>query len=441
MHRSRPLRSLALRFAAVLTLACILGLSTWPACADGPSSGCTIYHSDRQHLWNRLHEALFVRVGPDGQEYGRDRLEPLLWLQTRYLAQWPASGRAMALLDEFITVKGEKLIDDPLKRAVMQRDLWLVLNWLEWSDGRFLRTLPVVINRLTLTHNQIKDLPDNYTAAVASGEFADAYDPAQPDKPYLPPDLFDGDGPWVCVGRPDGPVALEHVREDLGNRFTNSAFLVFLRLPEGRTATRDFVQRLQSFSEQVAAGPNDALKPPEFPVGTELALVRRALLIDSSQTPRPSALTESVQLRVYRGESQSFHEFRLSRSLLFAGHAGGLRAIGRDERDFKTGFRAHGYDPFEILRPGEVDLQRRQQSIRENCSTCHRTPGIVSFNSLFNFKGSMTRDGDTSHPVRLAEVSPAEALATGAEWKQHRRDWIALQELFRLTRSRSKDAK
>ena len=25
-----------------------------------------LYHADPEHLWNRLHEALFVRVDPDG---------------------------------------------------------------------------------------------------------------------------------------------------------------------------------------------------------------------------------------------------------------------------------------------------------------------------------------------------------------------------------------
>ena len=30
-----------------------------------------MYHADPEH-WNRLHEALFVRVGPQGQAYGQD---------------------------------------------------------------------------------------------------------------------------------------------------------------------------------------------------------------------------------------------------------------------------------------------------------------------------------------------------------------------------------
>src|SRR5437764_439071 len=79
--------------------------------------------------------------------------------------------------------------------------------------------------RLALSPRQARDLPDNYVAAVASGEFPRRFAPGQPDRPHLPPDLFAADGPWVCLGRPDGPAAPQHVREDYGNPFTNSVFL------------------------------------------------------------------------------------------------------------------------------------------------------------------------------------------------------------------------
>jgi hypothetical protein len=85
--------------------------------------------------------------------------------------------------------KGEKLIDDPLKRALLQRDLWLVFNWLEGRHDEFAeppldakaaraaqerlrRPLAAVIGRLALSPKQIRELPDNYAAAVASGRFA-----------------------------------------------------------------------------------------------------------------------------------------------------------------------------------------------------------------------------------------------------------------------------
>src|SRR5262249_52803776 len=146
--------------------------------------------------------------------------------------------------------------------------------------------------------------------------FARRFVPEKADEPYLPCDLFFADGPWVCVGRPDGPVAPEHYLRG-ENRFTNSVFLVFLRLPAGRAATVDYLKKLRSFSEPAAVKtdgdrgnvPNPKL--PELPDGAEFALVRWALLIDSSHRVAATPLTESVQLRV----AQSFHELRLSRSL------------------------------------------------------------------------------------------------------------------------------
>ena len=55
--------------------------------ADDPAPGRALYHTDAKHLWNRLHEALLVRTGPDGREYGRDRLEPLLWSETAHFPE------------------------------------------------------------------------------------------------------------------------------------------------------------------------------------------------------------------------------------------------------------------------------------------------------------------------------------------------------------------
>ena len=97
----------------------------------------SMYQTDPEHLWNRLHEAMLVRIGPDGRAYGQDRLEPLLWLGSKHLLDEQSNKRVVALLEEFLRNKGEKLVEDPLKRAVLQRDLWLVFNWLEGDHRHF----------------------------------------------------------------------------------------------------------------------------------------------------------------------------------------------------------------------------------------------------------------------------------------------------------------
>ena len=95
---------------------------------------------------------------------------------------------------------------------------------------------------MALTSKQIKSLPDNYTQAVASGNFAKTYDPAHRDRAFLPPDFFEQHGPWVQIegaGDPE-PVAPQHVSSVSGR----SRFLVFIRLPEGRRATLEYLKTL-----------------------------------------------------------------------------------------------------------------------------------------------------------------------------------------------------
>jgi hypothetical protein len=446
------------------------------------SSEWSVYHADPEHLWNRLHAAMFVRVGPDGRVYGQDRLEPLLWPQSKHLLEERSHKRAVALLEEFLKDKGEKLIEDPLKRAVLQRDLWLVFNWLEGDHPyfsepvlkpqearaareRLRRPLAAVIGRLALNRDQIKKLPDNYAAAVASGEFAQRFDAKRPDKSYLPPDLFAADGPWVCLGRPGGPIAPEHLQENGNNVFTNSAFLLFIQLPAGRAATLDYLKKLRSFDQPLLVKARDAgsrnyipnPKLPQFPVGTEVALVRRALLIDSRNTVAASTLTESVQLRVYHevpemtgktlvvalvGSSahdqakrswQSVHEFRLSRSAWFAGRAGGFRAVSPDERDFSTGFGSHTWDEFEAPPPipERSFTQASQHPVRSNCFACHSLPGAYSFNSFFNYRTSNLSDGDTfARPFSLSEMPVSEVAGAAVKWKEGRPNWTSLRKLL-----------
>jgi hypothetical protein len=425
-HVSRLFASLVVAGVAVVWSFAPLGPAAPP---KEKASERSVYDADPEHLWNRLHEALFIRVGPDGRTYGQDRLEPLLWAHSKHLLEERSHKRAAAVLEEFLKDKGEKRIDDPLKRALLQRDLWLVFNWLEGDHDdfkepalkpeeartakeRLRRPLAAIIDRLALTSDQLKKLPDNYAAAVASGKFPKKYNTEHPDQPYLPSDLFEADGPWVCVGRTDGITAPEHLHEGRDHRFNNSVFLVFLRLPAGRAATVGYLKRLRSF------GPTDP-KLPQLPEGTRFALVRRALLIDTSHRVVPTPLTESVQLRVDR---KSFHEFRLSRSALFAGRAGGLHPLGPDEGDFKTGFDAHPMDEFE-LRQGEDSFRSRQFPVRGTCIACHgeRFP---------DFRAGIAQEGDQLHPFPVSEMPNSKVAGAAVKWKEGQPSWTALRKLL-----------
>jgi hypothetical protein len=446
----------------------------------GPATG--VYHSDPRHLWNRLHDALFVRTGPDGVEHGRDRIEPLLWRTSKHLLHGAPHKQLVSTLDEFLKARGEKLIADPLKHAMLQRDLWLVFSWLEHSRDEFYnfgetpafwraaRTrlserLASAIGRLALTTDRIAALGSNYEAAVGSGAFARGFDIADPDRPYLPHDLFSPDGPWVSVSRRDQLVAPSHVLSD--NPFTNSAFLVFLKLPGGRRATLDYLRLLET-SLAPAAITNDrtlnaagefAPNPryPQFPEGTQTALVRVALLVSASHEIVASPIVELVQLRTYRRIPtitqdvlmtaelhrqrepwDSVQEFVLSRWRLFSREAGGLGEPNADDLNFRTGFATHGVDHLEHPHPvgfgprPQLSIDQLRTISRQTCASCHRYPGVHSFNTLVPFHGPLT-----AKPLPPLLAMPVrDVLAFGVAWKKARDDWKLLARLLASGRSR-----
>jgi hypothetical protein len=409
-----------------------------------------------------------VRVAADGREYGADRVDPLLWVGSTYLLHGPSHTRALKLLNEFVDTHGERLLRDPLKRAILQRDLWAIFDWIEGthipyeqpqltpelvrkSVDELCKPLTTAIARLALTLEEIRTLPDNYAAAARANR--------------LPADLFAPDGPWVSLGRPDGPIAVQHVRDSGPGK--NSVFLVLIRLPGGRDATLKYLQGLRTFNgplwvrdTNAPSGmqedfPNPDL--PQFPVGTQMALVRRALLIDSTGRIAPSRLTEQVQLRTYREiramtvqefadahrvdenmfarAGQDFDEFSLSRAALLGGRGGGLLPLAALDRFFLT-FSPHGVDEFDMRsEAGQRSVateQHRQMgadpgSAKQLCKDCHGAPGVYSFNSYVPFR--LTGPGVRQAP-RLSEISLVEAERTAVVWKQQQSDWRLLQPLL-----------
>lgn len=468
------LRRTRVVFFATSVCALVGGRLAGTACADPakrPVPTTTLYHRDPAHLWNRVHAALMIRSGPDRRPYGQDRLEPLLWADSDHLLKGVASERAAAVLDEFARDNGERLIDDPVKWAVLHRDLWMVSNWLAGTaDSEAKRQLASalarVLARLALTPEQIGKLPDNFAATVAAKRYPDRYDPTQPQQAYLPPDLFRPNGPWACVGPPDGPSAPFHLDDQGTNRLTNSAFLVFLKLPDGRAATRAFLDKLATVDDLLVANDDAGTKRlaprvpnpdlPAWPKGTEVALVRRALLIDVNRRIAVSPLTESVQFRVVTdtpaltaevlgtvssrkdGGWNAFSEFQLRRVGLFEDAAGGLRDIS-GERDFKTGFGSHPFDEFgEKPSPAATDgpFPERSQpfrTTRASCVLCHAAPGVGSFNSLpgFAFGGQRrpaSEGGGSDQPRRPVATTVAAAEKRAVEWKERQPAWAALRK-------------
>jgi hypothetical protein len=433
---------------AILGAAAALCGARLSSATEHPLSAPGIFDSDPNHIWNRTYGCLLIRQAADGTAYGVDALDPPLWPETNHLLTGDSHRRALACLDEFLRSHAERDVQDPLKRAIFQRDLWAVFDWAAAGDDlprerRELESrLAQAIRRVALAPEQIGALPDTYAAAVAAQQFATAYDPQHAHQPFLPPELFHSNGPWVCLSAHlEEPTAIVHFYFS-----GRSRFLVFMRLPEGRDATLAYVHKLRSSSlpplTSDAQGHKNLLLNlalPQFPAGTQVALVRQAIVLDAEGKLLPTALTESVQLRVYHAvtpgtpyqnyingpssRDQDFFEFRMSRPALFAGRNGGLVAVHPGEKEYAT-FQTHGTDEFDSRHPLEG-----QSEILMRCVGCHSDSGIHAVQSRIQWMKPAQGAGGPTTLAGLYDPIRWESDVTIAH-KQQEPDFRLLQTFW-----------
>ncbi|HKI70270.1 MAG TPA: hypothetical protein VKA67_11815, partial [Verrucomicrobiae bacterium] len=395
-------------------------------------------------------EALFIRTGPDGKEYGADELDILYWFRTKHFLEGTSHKKALAILDEFIDKHGEKLIHDPLKRALLQRDLWALFDWaavpFAYYQAKFPETrhdlesrLAVVIQRLELTTNEIASLPDNYALAEKK------------HLPDLPQGLFDTNSDWISVGVQNAEMTVPtHVR-GFGGR---SVFTVWFHDADGRQAGLDYLKRLRSFAPMFIFTTNrdSAIEPslnphlPEFPAHSQWALVRQMCVIGLNGRIQPTRVLETIQMRNYWkiGKStthvftnedgtlwvagvppQRFYEFRMSR-----GAQASLVSVPQNGREFTSNnqFFSKGIDPFEYHFSGQTtDPAKSRSIVLKTCAQCHNGPGIYSVNSFTRF---LSLPGLTFQTTQMVEANPKNEEEAALNWKQRQFNWGLLQGLW-----------
>ncbi len=352
-----------------------------------------IYDPDPQHLWNRLYEASRALI--KGAETSDPwELDPFLWRSDAYVFTGEAQKTALEVLDDFIAKDGHTLVNDPLKRALLQRDLWMLFDSLEpprWGAARknpqteLAKRVARIIPRLSLTTEEIKRLPNNYAEAVAAKE---AW--------FLPSGLWEPKGPWVLLGDESHlPLALNHVHF-FGGR---STFFVFLRMPGGREKTEQLLDNLRK------RGPDATPLSAE----TQVVLVRQMQLINDQGKPVTTSVTESLQMR-----GQGVFELKLSRRAFLEGKPS-LKVVGEDdrERDYLL-FMGHnaGDGPSKVLN---------------SCFHCHQRRGINSVLSYGRFKPLPLTP--TVSPALIATKREDEEMGSRV-WKGNRYEWGLLRGLI-----------
>jgi hypothetical protein len=414
-------------------LQCLVGMA-----ADTAPDTNTIYNSDPNHLWNRLNETLFERTAQDGKKYGLDELDILYWARTTNLLTGVSHQRALAVLDEFINTHGEKLIQDPLKRAVLQRDLWELFDWSakpgiqKYAPERkeLQKRLAIAIRRLELTTNEIASLPNNYALAEKS------------HLPNLPRGLFQTNSDWISVRANNVLLTVPTHVFGFGGQ---SVFNVMFHDSAGRQAGIDYLKRLRAVKPMFIYATNSAfpdepeLNPglPQFPVNSQWALVRRMCVINTNGQIQPTHLVESIQLRTclnlthgfFRGNAnppQRFNEFDMSRN-----SKAELVSIRQNGKVFTPlHLFSNGIDPFEYHQRGQTndDSATYGRVILETCAQCHSGSGIYSVNS-FTRRLSLPF-GPSFETTQMTEPDPEREATDTIFWNEQRFDWGLLKGLW-----------
>jgi hypothetical protein len=182
----RLCRSIAYASAAIAIIRLCWHIST------GATEPTPLFNSDPRHVSNRLYRQLHGRTERDGKQDGFDSLDPLFWSETNYPLTGKSHARAFGLLNEFTQTHAERHVTDPVRRAILQRDLWAVFYWADELDlqelphpaerRELMAALAPIVNRLALSPEELAHLPDTYASALENHEFPAAYNPAPPPR-------------------------------------------------------------------------------------------------------------------------------------------------------------------------------------------------------------------------------------------------------------------
>jgi hypothetical protein len=371
---------------------------------------------------DRIHALLFGRVDRGGNSFPHMADVPL-WETTHYLLEGPSHAQMLALLDDLLSQDVQKTLPDPRQRALLQQELWQVFDWTTLTDRfdasarvELRKPLAAAIRRVALTRDQIQSLPAN----LQSGDRAD-----------IPPDVTDASAGWVSIGIP-GTTAIASVHlEQFDGR---SAFGVFMHCPGGSQQAIDYLKALKAapYSPPTFGATTRQLAQdttPQFPEGTQLALLRRMMLIDTNGSLVASPITQSLQIRTFVKIRPDMHpadvspqEFLLDRDRYLAGASVAMCPSDREP----TLFLSVGVDWFEGSEQIATTQYRPPPRSIGACVSCHNYVGILSMNS---YTRAFARNQFRTNPG-LEDADFHREIEMSIQWKQHHASWGMLRGIW-----------
>jgi hypothetical protein len=480
-----------------------------------------LFDRDPNHLWNRLFAAFWIRplkpsgrdlqwaVGPprpgadEGvpaelsdrlrnvwrQTYNRDPerrieggdvLEPPLFPHPNSLLSDRYFTAANAILDEFLHEHGERLIRVPLKRALLQRDLWPVFDLLQgdgfWDDanvrrrrgetaskkyseaenerkGTLAHKIAAVMQAVALTKEEVASLPDTYDLAVRSGQFTPELGDGRA-RPYLPAHLMDGSGDWIEVNTYGEGKQFHGLPSHTGGLgFEGRAwFRVFYRFP-AVVGGRQALERFLADPEVYRRDAEGWLMGPDVPPGTQVALARMLLTIDRNGEIHPTRILEDLQLRVLQfvdggkhletdsGFGQDVFQYEMRRAALFDGPVGGglIRVPNGAPRYFLAMIP---FSTFATSYRFTPESAGGLMPLRMTCTICHEhanEPVRTTQNTLRPFPEGFPFGKASLRSVHVARTpmppgGPSTLARRVIEWKVSQRSFRNLEAAMRQAR-------
>jgi hypothetical protein len=414
-----------------------------------------LYDADPQSLANRLFAAFYIRTSdiptkrggqPVRRIEGGDIIDFLAWSGSDYWSTEETCERLSRLLDECLAEPSRLRPADPLRRAMLQRDLWAPFDFLVTRNiaregdketrqrrDRICRKLAAVLRSLTLSQAEIASLPDTYALAIKSGRFATEHR-MNPAIDYLPPGLLGNTDEWQEIDF----FQPSDIHEDIQERFitlhtrnykARSYFRVFYRFPGGRAELEDYLKYVDAdaidWKRSAQRGfiqVRDGVL--QIPVGTEVALVQSLITLDDQLRPTPTRIVESVRLRVFCNVDgtaspptnthvgMNVSEYTLKRRLLFDNlKHGGLEREPDDQPLYRVIFMGDRAPDW-----GDVG---RSLTLVQDCRRCHTGAGQIGVQTIFSMihQGGVDAGAQlgVAHPLPLGALSPRGPRA--ATWK------------------------